>query len=116
MHSFFIEALGNGLRIVRRRTDDSVWFLQYEAKKGVKREDENVKGWEKYNGREFSSPHEKLFEETQPSHTLKRDVAENGYLACDMFHASERNEQDLFVVNKRTSCESERALRFCWVV
>ena len=26
---FFIEALGNGLRIVRRRTDDSVWFLQY---------------------------------------------------------------------------------------
>ena len=94
MHSFFIEALGNGLRIVRRRTDDSVWFLQYEAKKEVKREDENVKGWEKYNGREFSSPHE-LFEETQPSHTLKRDVAENGYLTCDVFHACERNQQDL---------------------
>ena len=79
-------------------------------------------GWErkrvgkKNNGREFSIPHKKLFEETQPSHTLKRDAAENGYLACDMFHASERNEQDLFVVNKRTSCESERALRFCWVV
>ena len=82
----------------------------------MKREDEKRKGWEKDNGREFSIPHEKLFEETQPSHTLKRDVAENGYLACDMFHASERNEQDLFVVNKRTSCESERALRFCWVV
>ena len=83
----------------------------------MKREDEKGKRvGKKINGREFSIPHKKLFEETQPSHTLKRDVAENGYLACDMFHASECNEQDLFVVNKRTSCESERALRFCWVV
>ena len=57
----------------------------------VKREEKKVKGWEQKTGREFSNPRGKLFEETQPSHTLKRDVAENEYLACDMFHASKRN-------------------------